>query len=78
MYNFAIVGYGNLGKGVEKALMKRDDAQIVGVFTRRNPDTVHTLGTNVYHLDDILDFKEEIDLCIICGGSANDLPVQTP
>lgn len=78
MYKFAIVGYGNLGKGVEKALMRRDDAQVVGVFTRRNPDTVHTLGTNVYHLDDILDFKEEIDLCIMCGGSANDLPVQTP
>ncbi len=78
MLKVAIVGYGNLGRGVEKALIAREDAIITGVFTRREPSTVQTSGTAVYHLDNILDFKEDIDVCILCGGSATDLPVQTP
>lgn len=78
MLKAAIIGYGNLGKGVEKALLKRDDAKIVGVFTRRDPKTLNTQGAKPYHMDDLLNFEDEIDVCILCGGSATDLPVQTP
>ncbi|NLW15201.1 MAG: diaminopimelate dehydrogenase [Erysipelothrix sp.] len=78
MLRIAIIGYGNLGKGVEKALLKRKDAEIVGVFTRRSPDTVNTLGTSVHHMDDLLSYKDAVDVAILCGGSASDLPVQTP
>ncbi len=74
-----IYGYGNLGRGVECAVMQNADAQLVGVFTRRDPKTVTTLfNTPVYSADDILDFKQEIDVLIICGGSATDLPKMTP
>lgn len=78
MLKVAIVGYGNLGKGVEKVLLNKDDAEIVGVFTRRDPQNVSTLEATVYHMDDLLNFEDEIDVCILCGGSATDLPVQTP
>lgn len=78
MLKVAIVGYGNLGRGVEKALLSREDAHITGVFTRRNPKDVMTLVAPVYALDKILDHKEAIDVCILCGGSATDLPQQTP
>ena len=75
----AIAGYGNLGKGVECAIKKNEDTELYGVFTRRNPDSVNTLtDAPVYHIDDILNHKENIDVLIICGGSATDLPVQTP
>lgn len=75
----AIVGYGNLGKGVESAINQNDDLSLYGIFTRRNPDEVKTLtGAEVYALDDILIHKENIDVLIICGGSATDLPIQTP
>ena len=75
----AIYGYGNLGKGVECAVRQNPDAELVGVFTRRAPDTVKTLtGVPVYAADDILKFKDEIDVLIICGGSATDLPAMTP
>ena len=74
-----IFGYGNLGRGVECAVMKNDDMKLVGVFTRRDPSTVKTLfNTPVYSADNILDFKGEIDVLVICGGSATDLPKQTP
>ena len=74
-----IAGYGNLGKGVECAIKKNEDTELYGVFTRRNPESVNTLtGAPVYHIDDILNHKENIDVLIICGGSATDLPVQTP
>ena len=74
-----IAGYGNLGKGVECAIKKNEDTELYGVFTRRNPESVNTLtGAPVYHMDDILNHKENIDVLIICGGSATDLPVQTP
>lgn len=75
----AIFGYGNLGRGVECATKYHKDAQLVAVFSRRNPEAVKTvLGTPVYSADKILDFKDKIDVLIICGGSATDLPEMTP
>ena len=77
--NIGIVGYGNLGKGVESAILQNSDMSLYGVFTRRNPSDLKTLtGANVYSLDDILNHKDKVDVLIICGGSATDLPVQTP
>ena len=74
----AIYGYGNLGKGVEKAVMAVDDMEMYGIFSRRSPDTVKTQGTPVFSADDILSHKDNIDVLVICGGSATDLPVMTP
>lgn len=75
----AIYGYGNLGKGVECAAKYHTDAEIVAVFTRRNPESVKTLlGTPVYSADRIFEFKGKVDALIICGGSATDLPEMTP
>ena len=75
----AIYGYGNLGRGVECATKYHTDAELVGIFTRRDPTTVKTaLGTAVYSADTILDFKDKIDVLILCGGSATDLPEMTP
>ena len=75
----AIYGYGNLGKGVECAVHNACDAELVGVFTRRDPETVKTLtGAAVYKADDLPKFKGKIDVVIICGGSATDLPKMTP
>ena len=75
----AIYGYGNLGRGVECAVRQNPDAQLFGVFTRRDPAAVKTLtGAPVYAADSIYDYKDEIDLVIICGGSATDLPKMTP
>lgn len=75
-----ITGYGNLGKGVELAVRQNDDMEIVGVFTRRDPATVKlmTEGVPVYHMDSVKDMQDKIDVMIICGGSATDLPEQTP
>lgn len=79
MIRIGIVGYGNLGRGAESAIMQNPDTTLYGVFSRRDPETVKTLtNANVYKLDDILDHKGNIDVLIICGGSATDLPVQTP
>ncbi|MDE5715410.1 MAG: diaminopimelate dehydrogenase [Anaeroplasmataceae bacterium] len=78
MIRIGICGYGNLGKGVELAVQNSKDMSLVAVFTRRSPETVKTNGTQVYHLEDVLDFKDKIDVMIICGGSATDLPKQTP
>ena len=79
MYKIGIVGYGNLGKGVECAIKQNSDLELYGVFTRRNPEDLKTLtGADVYALDDILNHKDKIDVLVICGGSATDLPVQTP
>lgn len=78
MTKIAIVGYGNLGKGVERAVKLTNDMTLVGVFTRRAPETVATEGTPVYSMDDLVNMKDEIDVCILCGGSATDLPKQTP
>jgi len=75
----AIAGYGNLGRGVELAIAQNPDCEPFGVFTRRCPESVKTVtGAKVYHIDDILKYKEEIDVVVICGGSATDLPQQTP
>ena len=76
----AIIGYGNLGKGVECAVKRNPDMELVGVFTRRAPQTVKAVfeDTCVYALTDIEGMKNQIDVAIICGGSATDLPVQTP
>ena len=75
----AIYGYGNLGRGVECALRQAPDMECVGVFTRRPPESVQTvLGAPVYHVDDLAAHKENIDVVIICGGSATDLPKMTP
>ncbi len=73
----AIYGYGNLGRGVEAAMKYHKDAELVAVFTRRAPESVETAGTPVYSADDILDFKDKIDVLILCGGSATDLPKMT-
>lgn len=75
----AIVGYGNLGRGVECAIKQNSDMELYGVFTRRAPESLNTLtGAKVFRVDDILNHKDNIDTVIICGGSATDLPVQTP
>ena len=72
-----IYGYGNLGRGVEAAMKYHTDCELVAVFTRRDPASVKTAGTPVYSADSILDFKEKIDVLILCGGSATDLPKMT-
>ena len=75
----AIVGYGNHGKGVEAALLKNDDMSLMGIFTRRNAGELKTAtNTKVYNLNEIENYKNKIDVVIICSGSANDLPIQTP
>lgn len=77
MINIGIVGYGNLGRGVEANLKNAPDMNLVGIFSRRNPDTLDTEAT-AYHIDDILNFKDEIDVLILCGGSRSDIPEQGP
>ncbi len=75
----AIYGYGNLGRGVEAAIKYNSDATLVGIFTRRSPESISTVsGAPVYHSSKLYDFKGEIDAIIICGGSATDLPEMTP
>ena len=75
----AIYGYGNLGKGVECAVAQNPDTSLFGIFTRRPPDSVKSLtGVPVYSADDVFKYKNEIDVLIICGGSATDLPEMTP
>lgn len=75
-----IVGYGNLGRGVESALGQNPDMTLVGVFTRRDPATVKLLNSTVavHALDDIVNFQDAIDVLILCGGSKSDLPEQGP
>ena len=80
MIKIGIVGYGNLGRGVECALKQNPDMALCAVFTRRKPETLEILTPNVpvVHMDDILSWKERLDVLILCGGSATDLPTQTP
>ncbi len=75
-----IMGYGNLGRGIECAIKQNNDMELVAVFSRRNPDTVKILteGVKVYSVEEAVKMKDEIDVLILCGGSATDLPVQTP
>ena len=74
------LGYGNLGRGVECAVKQNDDMELVAVFTRRNPEDVKILTetATVCNVADVEDWKDKIDVMIICGGSATDLPKQTP
>lgn len=80
MIRIGIVGYGNIGRGVELAIMRNDDMELVAVVTRRNPDSVQTIteGVQKVHMDDILTLKDKVDVLILCGGSATDLPVMGP
>ena len=74
-----ILGYGNLGRGVEYAIQQNSDMELVAVFTRRNPqDLKINSDAQVVSISDIENWKDKIDVLIICSGSANDLPVQTP
>lgn len=75
-----IVGYGNLGRGIECAVKQQPDMTLSAVFTRRPPEQVKLLteGVPVYSVNDILQYREQIDVLVLCGGSATDLPVQTP
>lgn len=73
-----IVGYGNLGRGAEISIGRSDDLELVGVFTRRDPANVETLGAPVFHIDDLAAKQGDIDVLILCGGSRTDLPEQSP
>lgn len=75
-----IMGYGNLGRGIECAVKNNPDMELTAVFTRRNPDSVKILteGVSVYHADEAKNMADKVDVLILCGGSATDLPVQTP
>ena len=74
-----IFGYGNLGRGVECAVRQNPDMELVAVFTRRDPKTVKTVtDVPVYHADSVTEMTDKIDVMILCGGSATDLPTQTP
>lgn len=72
-----IVGYGNLGRGVEVGLKNHSDMELVGIFTRRDPSSLET-ESPAYLVDNILDFEDKIDVLILCGGSKKDIPVQAP
>ena len=75
----AVYGYGNLGRGVEAAVQQNPDCELVAVFTRRDPSTVKTAtGVEVVSAEKISEYKDKIDVLIICGGSATDLPKMTP
>ena len=73
-----IFGYGNLGKGVEAAVKQNDDMELVGVFTRRDPSSVHTAYAPTFSVTDLDNMTDKIDVLILCGGSATDLPEATP
>ena len=75
-----IVGYGNIGRGVEQAIKRNEDMELAAVFTRRDPASVKvaTEGAKVVHMDDMLSMKGDVDVMVLCGGSATDLPVMGP
>ena len=79
MIKIGLHGYGNIARGVECSVKQNDDMVVSCVFTRRDPATVKTIsGAPVYKVDDILNHKDDIDVLVMCGGSATDLPEQTP
>lgn len=80
MIRIGILGYGNLGRGVECAVKQNEDMNLTAVFTRREPSSVQILTKDapVYSISELLNHQNDIDVLIICGGSATDLPVQTP
>ena len=75
-----LVGYGNIGRGVEQAIKRNEDMELAAVFTRRDPASVKvaTEGAKVVHMDDMLSMKGDVDVMVLCGGSATDLPVMGP
>lgn len=75
-----ICGYGNLGRGVERAVRLAEDMTLVGVFTRRSPETIETIfnDTKVFHVNQLENMTEDIDVLVLCGGSATDLIEQSP
>lgn len=75
-----IVGYGNLGKGAVKAINETTDLELVAVFSRRDPETldINVPGVKALHIDDAKNYQDDIDVMLLCGGSATDLPEQTP
>lgn len=80
LIKIAILGYGNLGRGVEKAISQNKDMKLVAVATRRNPNEISVCseGVRVVNVDELPAMKDDIDVLILCGGSATDLPQQTP
>ena len=80
MIRIGIYGYGNLGRGVEAAIKQNDDMELVAVFSRRDPSsvTISTPTAKVCRAEEVESYKDKIDVMILCGGSATDLPVQTP
>ncbi len=79
MIKIAIFGYGNLAKGVDCAIKQNPDLELKCIFTRRSPESVTPISdVPVYSADDVLKYKDEIDVLVLCGGSATDLPQQTP
>lgn len=75
-----IIGYGNLGRGIECGIRQNEDMELAAIFTRRNPEDVKILteGVPVYPIDELIKMQGQLDVVILCGGSATDLPVQTP
>ncbi len=75
-----ILGYGNIGRGVELAILQNPDMELVAIFTRRNPESIKNInkGVKIVNTDDITKYKDDIDVLILCGGSATDLPEQGP
>lgn len=79
MIKIGIIGYGNLGKGVELAIKQNQDMELVAIFTRRNPESLKTFTkTKIINVSEIENWKDKIDVAILCGGSATDLPEQGP
>ena len=80
MVRIGIYGYGNLGKGIENAIRQNNDMTLVAVFTRRDPSSlkIATEGVDVRNINDVAEYRDKIDVMILCGGSATDLPIQTP
>ncbi len=80
MIRVGIYGYGNLGRGIEAAIYKNDDMELAAVFTRRNPCDlkIHTPNVPVVHVSNVENWVDKIDVMVLCGGSATDLPEQTP
>ena len=80
MIRIGILGYGNLGRGIECAIREAKDMELCAVFTRRDPKsvTIQTAGVPVVSVSDIEKWTDKIDVLMLCGGSATDLPEQTP
>src|SRR5699024_4752466 len=75
-----IVGYGNLGKGAESAIEQQADMELVAIFSRRGPESIQPRQDHVkvVHVDDAVNYQDKIDVMLLCGGSATDLPEQVP